>query len=271
MAYQRSFLKWAGSKYQLLAPILAHLPPGKRLLEPFAGSGVVFLNTNYPRYLLNDINADLIGIYQCLKQHGQSFIHDVKAFFTPENNTKERYLELRQRFNLSSDRYERALLFIYLNRHGFNGLCRYSRQGFNVPFGRHYSTRFPEKAMMLFYQKLQKTVLHHKHYSDIFRLANPGDVIYCDPPYIVNHPSSAFHYFGIPFTLTDQQQLAALALEKQHQGVTVLISNHATNITKQLYQHAKTIHLLQAYRSMNRYPAERRMVEELLAVYSIEQ
>jgi DNA adenine methylase len=39
-------LKWAGGKYQILEQIKKALPPGNRLIEPFVGSGVVFLNTN---------------------------------------------------------------------------------------------------------------------------------------------------------------------------------------------------------------------------------
>ena len=43
-ALQRPFLKWAGGKFKIIDRILAALPPGGRLLEPFLGSGAVFLN-----------------------------------------------------------------------------------------------------------------------------------------------------------------------------------------------------------------------------------
>ena len=44
----KPFLKWAGNKYRIIDQICAVLPPGNRLIEPFVGSGAVFLNTDYP-------------------------------------------------------------------------------------------------------------------------------------------------------------------------------------------------------------------------------
>ena len=60
----RSFLKWAGGKYGLSDVINKMLPDGEHLIEPFVGAGSVFLNSNYQRYTLNDINQDLINIYK---------------------------------------------------------------------------------------------------------------------------------------------------------------------------------------------------------------
>ncbi|HWQ76130.1 MAG TPA: DNA adenine methylase, partial [Syntrophomonas sp.] len=46
----RPFLKWPGNKYRIIEAIKGRLPVGKRLVEPFVGSGAVFLNTDYERY-----------------------------------------------------------------------------------------------------------------------------------------------------------------------------------------------------------------------------
>ncbi len=66
----RPFLKWAGSKYKIIDRVCAQLPPGGRLIEPFLGSGAVFLNTSYARYLLADANPDLINLFQVLQTCG---------------------------------------------------------------------------------------------------------------------------------------------------------------------------------------------------------
>ena len=67
MKKQRAFLKWAGGKYSLVDKIVKHLPEGDLLIEPFVGAGSVFLNTNYERYILADINEDLISLFNiCL-------------------------------------------------------------------------------------------------------------------------------------------------------------------------------------------------------------
>jgi DNA adenine methylase len=131
--YQCPFLKWAGSKYRLLTRIIQILPRGNRLIEPFAGSADLFLNTEYERYLVNDINTDLISLYPVLQKEGKDFVNRARSFFTPQNNTPDVYYRLRARFN-----------------NGYNGLCRYSASGvFNVPF-RPY---FPGKEMVAFHIK----------------------------------------------------------------------------------------------------------------------
>ena len=62
---QRPFLKWAGNKFRILSHIQAALPDtASRLIEPFAGSGAVFVNTDYPNYLIAEKNPDLINLYQ---------------------------------------------------------------------------------------------------------------------------------------------------------------------------------------------------------------
>ena len=66
MKKHRAFLKWAGGKYSLVEEIQRHLPPADTLIEPFVGAGSVFLNTDYDRYILADINPDLIHLYNKL-------------------------------------------------------------------------------------------------------------------------------------------------------------------------------------------------------------
>ena len=134
----KPFLKWAGGKSKLVPLIQNQLPTAMRLVEPFAGSAAVTLALEFDAYLLNDSNADLIGLYQTLKQEKQDFIDYAQSFFTLENNQETRFYDLREQFNHSTNTTERSALFIYLNRHAFNGLCRYnSKGGFNVPFGRY--------------------------------------------------------------------------------------------------------------------------------------
>ena len=147
----RPFLKWAGGKYRLLERILPLLPEGRRFFEPFVGSGAVFLNTRYDEYCLSDINQDLINLYKTLQQNSEEFISFAGSLFTSENNSRPRHEELRDRFNSTRDVVEKSALFIYLNRHCFNGLTRYNLSGkFNVPFGRYAQPYFPSEEMRQF-------------------------------------------------------------------------------------------------------------------------
>ncbi|MCY7367238.1 MAG: Dam family site-specific DNA-(adenine-N6)-methyltransferase, partial [Chamaesiphon sp.] len=132
----KPFLKWAGSKYKIIDKITESLPDGNRLIETFVGSGSVFLNTNYHEYIVADTNADLINLYSCIKDKGIDFIEYAKHLFVSENNNQESFYSLRKEFNETQDVDKKSAIFIYLNRHCFNGLCRYnSKNQFNVPFG----------------------------------------------------------------------------------------------------------------------------------------
>jgi DNA adenine methylase len=239
--YQRPFLKWAGNKYRLLTRIIQALPPGDRLIEPFAGSAALFLNTEYERYLVNDINTDLISLYQTLQREGKDFINRACSFFTPRNNTPDVYYNLRARFNNIDDPTEKAALFVYLNRHGYNGLCRYSAAGvFNVPFGRYNRPYFPRKEMVAFHIKAQRAKFTCLDFREVFTRARQGTVIYADPPYVPLSGTAYFtHYSSYAFGSTEQEALTQSAERLAKRGIPVLISNHDTPFIRQAYRNAK--------------------------------
>lgn len=99
----KPFLKWAGGKYRLVELIKSTLPKGNRLIEPFVGSGAVFLNTNYSTNLLADSNPDLINLFQFLQKEGNGFINYCQSLFVAENNTESAPYELRGEFNATND------------------------------------------------------------------------------------------------------------------------------------------------------------------------
>ncbi|MDH5369671.1 MAG: Dam family site-specific DNA-(adenine-N6)-methyltransferase, partial [Gammaproteobacteria bacterium] len=226
----RPFLKWAGNKYRIIDRVRESLPEGKRLIEPFAGSAAVFLNTNYEQYIINDNNPDLIHLYNILKKDGEIFIKKCRYYFSPRFNNEEQYYKLREKFNSSNDIYKRAVLFVYLNRHGYNGLCRYNlKGGYNVPFGRYKAPYFPEKEMLIFHEKAVNAEFVLSSFEQIIQSAKKGDVIYCDPPYVPLSPSANFtSYSSGGFNIEKQQQLADLANEISVKGIPMLISNHNT-------------------------------------------
>ncbi|EEG5183753.1 Dam family site-specific DNA-(adenine-N6)-methyltransferase, partial [Salmonella enterica subsp. houtenae] len=129
--WRRPFLKWAGGKYSLLPELDRLIPAGKRLIEPFVGGGSVFLNSDkHERFLLADINADLINLYQMLAVVPDSVIAEAMKAFRHLNDV-ENYTVIREAFNAQKlNATERAAAFLYLNRHCFNGLMRYNLDGF---------------------------------------------------------------------------------------------------------------------------------------------
>lgn len=270
MKKKRAFLKWAGGKYPLVDEIKKHLPQGDCLIEPFVGAGSVFLNTNYDSYVLADINSDLINLYNTVKYRSDAFIEEAQQLFTPEFNTSEQYYLMRRAFNLSDDPAKRSILFLYLNRHCYNGLCRYNLSGeFNVPFGRYKKPYFPKDELLWFAEKAQKATFVTQSYSKTLLDAQDGSVIYCDPPYAPLSDTANFTaYHTNAFSAQEQQNLAFLAHKlSSERKIPVLISNHETPVTREWYYQAQ-LHIVKVRRTISRNILNRAKVNELLALYA---
>ncbi|WP_058440186.1 Dam family site-specific DNA-(adenine-N6)-methyltransferase [Legionella brunensis] len=269
MIKTKPFLKWAGNKYRCIETILSSLPPAKRLIEPFTGSGAIFMNSDYPYYLLAEENNDLVMLFKFLQQEGLPFIDYCAHFFSRENNCEQTYYQLRENFNQSTDLRYKAALFLYLNRHGYNGLCRYNQRGiYNVPFGRYSKPYFPRSEMQYFYQKSLNAEFCLGDFRQTFARAEPGDLIYCDPPYVPLSASANFvSYTNKKFKEADQIDLALLAAESAARGITVIISNHDTDFTRHHYRHSKIISF-PVSRLISCRASKRQAAQELVAIFS---
>ncbi|SOC26740.1 DNA adenine methylase [Thalassospira xiamenensis] len=265
----KPFLKWAGGKSRLVPKISLMLPKADRLVEPFAGSCAVFLGLNYPRNLISDANQDLISIYQWLQTDADAFIQQCGALFLPENNTLEKYLELRSEFNNGKmGSLRRSILFVYLNRHCFNGLCRYNKKGkFNVPYGKMRAPYFPKRELIGFANKAKTAEFRHDDFRNVMKSAVPGDVIYVDPPYAPLSATASFdNYAAGGFSPKDQEDLAHLCFESAARGVPVLLSNHDTLFTRRLYDGSR-ITELEVTRSISATGHKRGTASEILVLF----
>lgn len=218
-------LKWAGGKrWQLPHLRLLWTPHAeRRLVEPFCGGLAVTLGLMPRRALLNDINPHVINFYGWLKRGLKIII--------PMENRERLYYAHRKRFNellkgglARSD--EAASLFYYLNRTGYNGLCRFNQSGgFNVPFGQYERITYT-RDFSPYRDMFASWALTAKDFERI-RL-EPEDFIYADPPYDVEFTQ----YAKGGFTWEDQVRTAEWLA--RHRGPVVL-SNQATKRIVELY------------------------------------
>lgn len=219
-------LKWAGGK-RWLKPYLEFLVgdiQDHQLVEPFAGGLSVAFGLRPKKALLNDVNPHLINFYQWLQAGLRLTINT--------SRTKENYLRNRNDFNKlirngEADSRRAAMLFFYLNRSCFNGLCRFNKAGeFNVPRG-FYGKKNVQKDLRKY-----AAVLAPWSFSCIdFRDLDYGDdaLLYVDPPY-----DDAFNdYAANGFSWEDQKAVAEIY--RQHDG-PVILSNHATPRLIRLYK-----------------------------------
>lgn len=258
----KTILKWPGSKAGVMTELAAHLPAGDRLVEPFAGSCAVMMNTDYPEYLVADINPDLINLYQQVKEHARPFIVLAASLFN-QNTSEESYYRLRDEFNNSASMplLERAAHFLYLNRHGYRGICRYNRRGgFNVPYGNYAKPYFPLAEIEAFAVKAQRATFICAGYQETLTMIKGGDVVYCDPPY---HGTFAdYHTAG--FDDDDQCSLVCYLLGIADRNPVVL-SNSDTLFTRSILR-TFDITKINTARSIGVAAGEKKRAAEIIAV-----
>jgi DNA adenine methylase len=219
-------LKWAGGKRWLLPELRKHWRKHshRRLVEPLAGGLAVALGLRPGEALLNDLNPHNINFYRRL---ASGLAVDLEM-----RNERETYYRHRARFNAliatgEAETAEAAQLFYYLNRTGYNGLCRFNRSGqFNVPFGRHQTINYA-RDFAVYTDAMSGwrfTV------GDFERIdLRPDDFVYADPPYDVEFTQYSKEAFG-----WDEQVRLASWLAR-HTGPVVL-SNQATPRILPLYR-----------------------------------
>jgi DNA adenine methylase len=224
-------LKWAGGKRWLLPELRKYWRRSsreghRRLVEPLAGGLAVALGLRPREALLNDLNPHNINFYRRLAQG--------LAVDVPMSNDAETYYRHRARFNAlissgEAETAEAAQLFYYLNRTGYNGLCRFNRRGeFNVPFGRHETINYARTQDFGVYTGAMSAWAFTVGDFDGIEL-RPDDFVYADPPYDVEFTQYSKEAFG----WEEQERLVKWLA--RHTGPVVL-SNQATDRIMQLYR-----------------------------------
>lgn len=282
-----SIVKWPGGKGRVLPKLLPRLPNADCLVEPFVGGASVFLNTNYRRYVLGDINPDLINLYRQVTHWPDQVINNARALFKTYGDS-EGYAWIRSDFNLRArdimaphDMFQnspdggqvlRAAQFLYLNRHGYNGVVRYNRQrGYNVPFGKHKTPPyFPEEQIRLFSEKANdtKAIFLCCSFQNTLKIMTGSDsVIYCDPPYLPASETANFtQYYSEPFGEKEHRRLYAALLEVNRKtGAAVVLSNSDTPATREIYQHFN-FHEISVQRSVSTDKDNRNKAQEVIGV-----
>lgn len=258
----RPFLKWAGGKTRVIPELKKYFDTDIDLfVEPFCGSGSVWINTDYKKYIICDINNDLINLFNTLKNEGPEFIKYCNKLFNKFG--LDDYNTLRDKFNKITDIRKKSALFVYLNRHCFNGLCRYNSSGkFNVPVGKYKTIYFPQKEMEFFAEKSENAMFYCMDFRDIFdKIKDEKCMIYCDPPYVPISKTSDFTaYAKTGFNYEDQKDLYKCALETNGK---VVISN--SYMAKDLYRDMKIMEI-DVSRNISANKNNRKSVKEIIAV-----
>ena len=267
-------LKWVGGKYAILDKIIPHINATNKLIEPFMGSIVVSLNIRTKECVLNDYNPDLVNFFENAIASPEALIDYVSPYFCEMNSTK--YYDTRELFNSTPrNTFERACLFLIMNKFAFNGVCRYNKNGiFNVPYSNHKHISVPNLMNVRNSFRDRKVTFHNLDFADdmLYQNLNEGDVVYFDPPYLPSddYDSNFSDYTGEDFTIQQHETLAKIAKQLYDRKIRVVISNHDTKLTRELYSQASYMLSIPKKRNISSQKEKRKTVNELLAVYGKE-
>lgn len=285
----RPFIKWVGGKTQLLPEIRQRYPENIiKYCEPFVGGGAVLfdvLQTFHPNeVLINDINPELINLYENIRNNCEPLIQLLEHFQTeyletPEADRQNLYLGKRATYNHFIEErnpehnLEKAALFIYLNKTCFNGLYRVNRNGlFNVPFNRAKNPLICDSENIReCSQLLQNVQMHVGDYSYCRDFIDENTFVYLDPPYRPLTESSSFtSYNENGFSDVQQIELGNFITEMAHRGALIVASNsdpHNANEQDEFFDNLYAdfnIERVQAARMVNSNARRRGPINELL-------
>ena len=264
-----SVLKWAGGKRQLLPQIIDLFPNNYSKLdyhEPFIGGGAVFFTIKPKKGTINDINHHLINFYKTIRDSPEELIEEASKY-EYENET---YYQLRSRYNEEKiTDLEKAALFLYFNKTGFNGLWRVnSKDKYNVPFGRYKNpTIVPIETISAASNTLSDIEILCTDFSYVIDASEPGDLCYFDPPY---EPVSDTAYFTSytpkGFGMDEQEKLSSVCQKLDDKGVNFVLSNSHVKQIVDLYDSNPNyrINIVQARRSINSNASKRGPINEIL-------
>ena len=263
-------VKWVGGKRQLLDQIIPLLP--KRFTsycEPFLGGGAVLFFLQPNTAAVNDLNGDLILLYEVIREDVDALIASLRT----HENTQEHFYAVR---DLDRDReaydalsrVEKASRLLYMNKTCYNGLFRVNNSGeFNSPYG-HYKrpniVNEPVLRAVSRYLNTNEIELYNEDFALTLERVPKGGFVYLDPPYDpVSDTASFTGYNRGGFDRDEQVRLKECCDRLTQRDVKFLLSNSATPFIRELYADYK-ITLVRARRAINSDGNKRGAIQEVL-------
>lgn len=265
------FVKWAGGKRQLIPQIRERMPAQfNNYYEPFVGGGAVIFEFLPENAVINDINRALINAYQMICDRPQEFLQEINRLDAEMwEDGKEYYYSLREHYNdkLMKDEFdvELAALFVFINKHCFNGLYRVNGKGlFNVPYNNSRRSSVDEKSIMEISEFLRTVTILSGDFEAACEDAEQGDFVFIDSPYAPLNPTSFESYTKEGFDIESHRRLANLFDELTARGCYCMLTNHNTELINELYGNkGYTIDVVSVKRMINS-DASNRVGEEVI-------
>lgn len=236
------FVKWAGGKRQLIPQIRERMPEKyNNYYEPFVGGGAVLFELQPANALINDINKALINTYNIICNEADAFLEAVNRLDEEMwEDGKKYYYSVREHYNdkLMKSEYdvELAALFVFINKHCFNGLYRVNGKGlFNVPYNNSRRTSADENVIREVSKYLKGVKIINGDFEEACKDAKKSDFVFIDSPYAPLNPTSFESYTKEGFDIESHKRVAKLYDELTGRGCYCMLTNHNTELINELY------------------------------------
>jgi DNA adenine methylase len=236
------FVKWAGGKRQLIPQIRERMPEKYNdYYEPFVGGGAVMFDLLPANAQINDINKALINTYRTICNEPDAFLKEVNRLDNDMwEDGKKYYYSIREHYNdkLMRSEYdvELAALFVFINKHCFNGLYRVNGKGlFNVPYNNSRRVSVDEDVIIATSEYLRRVTIIDGDFEQACKNAKKGDFVFIDSPYAPLNPTSFESYTKEGFDIESHKRLAKLYDELTARGCYCMLTNHNTELINELY------------------------------------
>ncbi len=231
--YIKSPMNYTGGKYTILQHIIPSFPEKmNNFVDLFAGGFNVGINVNAETIYANDQITYLIDLYRLFQNADinillSSIKERINEFGLSQTNL-DGYNTLRSEYNKTRNLLDLFVLTCY----SFNHQIRFnSHHEFNTPFGKDRSSFNDsiEKNLISFCSALHKKNIVFStgdFRSFDFSLLQPGDVVYCDPPYLITTGSYNDGKRGFKdWTVDEDTALLALLDSLNNRGILFALSN----------------------------------------------
>jgi len=207
-------LNYTGGKSKLLSQLLPLFPNEvSTFVDIFCGGCNVAINASAENYICNDINSNLVGLLQTIKNiSSKKLITSIKSiiskyslsdsttngynYYNCQSSSglgkynKERFFALRNDFNSLKTKNENYFIKLFvLIIFSFNNQIRFNTEGnFNLPVGkRDLNSKMQEKvinfATVLQTKNMQITNSNFSTFN--LEILPQNSFIYADPPYLI--------------------------------------------------------------------------------------
>jgi DNA adenine methylase len=221
MEYKKpvTFFSYVGGKYNLAKIIVKLMPPHKRYVEPFVGSGkVLFAKEPSEIEVINDADKKIANLFYCVAFHFDEFWNKAKWLLHSREilKTLKAKVKTSPPSKLGDVEHAVATYYVILGSFASHGGLRYAIK-------ESEAKKFITNKILnlrLVRKRLKNVIIESKDFEELIaRWDTEETLFYCDPPYF-----GAEHYYDIPFTKQDHERL--LAILKQTKGKWILSGYH---------------------------------------------